>query len=1065
MGLQKDNEKQRQILIEQVIPVVGIGASAGGLDALKKLLVDFPENTRLALVIIQHFSSGQESMLSDILSRSTKIPIQKVENGMKIQSNNIYVIPSGKIMTIENGILKLQPKGKSLKPIDEFLISLAADKKAYAIGVILSGTGSDGTEGLQKIKMEGGITFAQDPSTAQYPDMPKNAINAETVNFILPPEKMAQELVAIACHPELIHHKIEAGESNNEDDSEIQNIFFLLKSAFGVNFSNYKRSTTNRRITRRMVLNKIENTNNYIKILRSNKNELHALFDDLLIGVTSFFREPETFTYLKEKVFQNIIEKKQPGQQIKVWIPGCSTGEEVYSVAIAIEEFLEEKNIVDKEIQIFGTDVNQKNVEKARKGVYPKKIDENVSQVRLNQFFTFTNGSYQVTKQIRDMCVFAKHDLIKDPPFSKLNLIVCRNVLIYFDAQLQEKIIPMFHYALKSSGFLILGESESIGKYTYLFETQTKRGVLFRKKLSNSISELRIEPAVLSSIERPGKTLAKLDALTLLRKEADHLLMEEFFPPSLVLNSNLDVLVLRGRVTPYISFDSGDASLNVAKIIRKELRPALQTAIFRAKKSGKGSKETVRIEQGKQTRIIKIQAKLFHTSGNEDSFFLVIFEETENNTSSLKKEGTAIKNVEAKSAWEQQIKDLSEDLNSTKETLQTVVEQQETTNEELGSSMEELQSTNEELMSTNEELETAKEELQSTNEELTTLNDELKNRNQNLVQLNDDLANLMGTIDTAVVIVDNDLKIRRFNSSAETLLRLTPSDLNKSIIDIPLGIPIENLQKSLSKVANLDVVREEIQTSKGRWYQMRIKPYLTYEKKAGGMVISFADITEIKVLEDKLRVVSSMTRHDVRNKLIVITGNTYLLKRQFTRSPDVLKQLERMEQACESIVKIFDFAKIYEQLGVEKLSYVDVGKAVSEAEALFPELSLKIINDCHSLKLLADSFLRQIFYNFLDNTRKYGKNATTARVHCEKADSGELQIIYEDNGVGISAENKPKLFSQGFSTGGSTGNGLFLIKKMIDVYGWKIQEIGEHGKGAKFVISVPPIGKEKEIAM
>jgi two-component system CheB/CheR fusion protein len=1040
--------------VETNFPVVGIGASAGGLDALRKLLENTPENTGLAFVVIQHLASGQESMLAEILSRSTKMKVQKIQNFMDIQPNQVYVIPSGKLLTLQKGIFKLQPKGLSLKPIDEFLSSLAADKKTQAIGIVLSGTGTDGTEGLQLVKVEGGITFAQDPKSAQYPDMPRNAIESESVYFVLPPEKMGEELSRIASHPQIVRSEIETAKQPLETKDSAQTIFGLLKASFGVNFANYKTATTNRRISRRMVISKIETPQEYVAHLKTNPKELQSLFDDLLISVTSFFREPQTLEMLIEKVFPTLFEKNQNNRPVRIWIPGCSTGEEAYSIAIQIEEYLEEKNIANVGIQIFGSDVNPKNVEKARKGLYIKNIENNVSKNRLQRFFTPINGSYQVNKQIRDMCIFAKHDLTKDPPFSNLDLIICRNVLIYFDNQLQEKILPMFHYGLKTNGYLVLGQSESVGKFTYLFETIEKRGVIFQKKLGINRVDLQLEMPTQYPFVNYPKPISKNDPLNVLRETVDELLMTEHVPASIVLNTNLDILIFRGKVDPYLSVDSGDASFNVSKIVRKELRPTLQTAIYKSKKESKTIRETIRLVQDKKPSIIQIQVTPIETSRIAERFFLVKFEETANRKRIAKKESHTLEEIDSQNAKDEQNKELSENLESTRQTLQAVIEQQEATNEELRSSMEEVQSSNEEMMSTNEELATAKEELQSTNEELTTLNDELKNRNLSLSVLNDDLANLMGNIDTAVVILDNEFRIRRFNSSAETLLRLMPSDVGVLITGIRLGIPIDDFEKVLKSALNLEVIREEIKTSTDHWYQMRIKPYLTEEKKTGGLVISFSDITEIKTLEDKLKVISSFTRHDVRNKLVAVNGNIYLARKFAKGQPKIEKHLDSIPDTLAKIDRIFDVSKVYEMIGSHKLEVVDVGKSVKDAVSLFTDFKgAKIINDVNGFKVLADLMLSTIFGNLIDNTLKYGVKTTQIRVYTEQQPDGSTNLIYEDNGQGISTEDKVRLFEKGYGKG--TGLGLFLIKRCCDLYGWKIIENGEPGKGARFVIEIP----------
>jgi two-component system CheB/CheR fusion protein len=1054
-------------------------------------LENLPENTGLCFVVIQHLAPGQESMLPEILSRSTKMPVDKVQSGKQIEPNHVYVIPSGSIMTIEEGALQLKPKLEFHKPIDEFFISLAQEQKTTAIGIVLSGTGTDGTEGLKFIKGEGGLTFAQDPKTAQYPDMPKNAISAETVDFVLPPEKIAHELAEIAKHPEINRQKTETTEHPEEGGDDKQAIFTLLKATFNVNFANYKKATTDRRITRRMVLKNIESVKKYVAYLRTHRDELQALFEDLLIGVTGFFREPQTFDLLKENIFPVIIEKRSPNQSIRVWVPGCSTGEEAYSIAISIQEYLEEKNILDLQIQVFGTDVNEKNIDKARRGIYLKAIEETVPEKRLKRFFMSFNGNYQISKQIRDMCVFAKHDLTNDPPFSNLDLIVCRNVLIYFDAKLQEKIIPFFHYGLKPNGYLTLGESESVGKFTYLFEPMTKKGVIFKKKQAQSRVDFRTETPAPSMMRKLFEQPIKTDSIALLEKEVDRLLMSEFVPASLVLNSNLDVLGFRGKVDPYLSIDAGMANFNVSRIVRKELRPALQTAVYRAKRDKKEIKETVRTEQENQTKTVTIQIKPIIISKDE-SFFLVLFGEYIKVKPSQPAAKASVQ-VEGVGVKDQQIKELSEDLESTKQTLQTVIEQQEATNEELRSSMEELQSGNEELMSTNEELETAKEELQSTNEELTTLNDELKNRNQTVSNLNDDLINLMDNVDTAVVIVDNDFKIKRFTTSAQELLRLTAQDIDHPITEIRLGIPTEDLQEPLSEaVTRLNIIRKEINAGKDHWYQMRIRPYVTQDKKIGGAVLSFSDITEMKAWENerKLRTenlehqvkdqaeeilgseslvaigkTAGMVGHDIRNPLQAITSDVYLMKSDLASLPEsqerkgIKESLESIEKNVEYINKIVSDLQDFARKGSPKPTAVNVEKAIQEilSSTIIPQhiaVSISMQKDFPPL-ILDESYLKRIITNLISNAVQAMPTDGKLMIAVFRQNNRAV-INVEDNGVGVPEELKSKMFKPLFTTKAKgQGFGLAVVKKLTEAMQGTVTFESENGKGTKFILSFP----------
>ena len=827
---------------------VGIGASAGGLEAIKELLENIPEQSGMAFVIVQHLAESQASLLTEILSRYTKIPVQKVESGLRIEPNHVYVIPPGVTMVVSDGVLDLKPRGTARKPIDEFFESLAVEKKSKAIGIILSGTGTDGTEGLRVIKAEGGITFAQEPKTAQYPDMPQSAIYSESVHFVLPPKQIATELVRVSKHPELIRQKI-TEEPAIEGADALQKIFSMLHSSFKVDFTHYKKTTVLRRITRRIVLTKVDTIEEYGKYLRSHPEELKALFDDLLIGVTEFFREPNTFALLQETVFPLILKKRTEVQPLRVWVPGCSTGEEVYSFAIVLEEFLDRQNFAVP-IQVFGTDVSEKNIEKARKAIYPKSIETQVTQERLGKFFVTSNGNYQVAKRIRDLCIFALQDITRDPPFSGLDIIMCRNVLIYFDTTLQDKIIPILHYGLKPNGYLLLGESETIGRFAEFFEPIAKKAPIFRKKEAYGKIEVPIGKFELSMKEkRELRAPKEAEPITLITSTADSLLMSDFVPATFIVNNSMDVVVTRGQVQSYITMEPGTPSFSVAKMIRRELRPAVQSAIYRARREQKEVQDIVPFKRNGSETTVKIEVKPLTVPKVEGLFFFVTFAEDK---PGILPQETTVAISESESAKDQQIRELSEALESTKQTLQSTIEQQESTNEELRSALEEVQSTNEEMQSTNEELETAKEELQSTNEELNTLNSELRERNQNLTQLSDDLVNLLDNVDAAIIIVDDDLRIRRFTSQAQEFFRLIPSDVGRKITDIRLNIPAESLENDLSTVIkNLQATKREIKADSD-WYQIRLRPYVTEEKKIQGAVITIINVTDLKKAQEEL---------------------------------------------------------------------------------------------------------------------------------------------------------------------------------------------------------------------
>ena len=687
--------------------------------------------------------------------------------------------------------------------------------------------------------------------------------------------------------------EIQLAESKAGKAEGDQTIFTLLKSAFGVDFTHYKEATITRRITRRMVINQIDRVKEYIDYLKSHPAELQALFDDMLIGVTSFFREPGTFDLLKEKVYPELIKIRTPNSPIRVWVPGCSTGEEVYSVAITLQEFFESKSIANVTIQIFGTDVNDKNIEKARQGIYTKNIEANVSEERLRRFFVKSNGNYQIKKFLREMCIFAKQDLTKDPPFSNMDLVCCRNVLIYFDSVLQERLIPLLHYGLKPSGYLVLGDSESVGKFFDLFIPLDKKSSVFiKKRASQSQVNLGFDAFQITAKAPLMKDTSKKDPIATLKEDVDKIVMSRYVPAMILVNKNLDILLFRGYMAPYILPESGAASLNISKMLREDLKLEIETAIYRAKKENKQiTVEAVEFKTNGDTKTVTVEVLPIKNKNFDDLFFLVLLRET---TPIVKQpmEGAFEKLSESeRTDKELQLREIREELESSKQSLQSVIEEQEGTNEELRAAMEEVQSSNEELQSTNEELETAKEELQSTNEELKTLNDELKTRNADLARLNDDLTNIIKNMDVAMVIVDSSFKIRRFTPLAQDVLGLIPTDVGRAITNIRLGIPVENLEKTILQViTKLSVFKTTVQDQKQRWYELRVRPYITEEKRIDGAVISFIDVDDLKLAQNKILVEAEKYRTLTENAPEVIARFDKNLQFIYV-SPSVKKEM------------------------------------------------------------------------------------------------------------------------------------------------------------------------------
>ena len=801
---------------------------------------------------------------------------------------------------------------------------------------------------------------------------------------------------------------------------------------------------------------------------------MEALYNDMLIGVTSFFREPETFVALKETVFPSLVKNRQPKEPIRVWIPACSTGEEAYSFAIAIQEYLEENSITDLQVQIFGTDINEKNIEKARQGIYPPTIETDVNEKRLKHFFKSSNGNYQISKTIRDKCVFAKQDITADPPFSNMDLISCRNMLIYFDEYLHERVVPTLHYALKMGGFLVIGQSESIGKFTQLFEPVNKRSAIYVKKRAQPKVTFGLQASAPYLKRKEGKEGEKKDVLSVLKDEVDHLLVTEYVPAALLVNSDLDVLIFRGNIAPYVLPESGLASLNLAKIIRKELRSEVQTIIYRARKEDKLVKENaVRFEYAGEQKTINIQVVPMHVEQYEAPFFLLLFEDVSSAAALLRKTMELNITPEGReNVKDRQNRELREELDSTKQTLQRIIETQEATNEELRTTMEEAQSSNEELQSTNEELETAKEELQSSNEELKTLNDEVKNRNQTLAQLNDDLTNLNRNVDPAIVIIDKGLKIRLFSPSAQKILNLSPSTIGLPITTIKLNVIVEDLGEIISEVSSkLSGITREVKDAQGHYFEMKIRPYITQEDRIDGAVLSFVDIDDRKKLEKALRLAAigetaGMVGHDIRNPLQAITGDVYLAKtelastRESAEKKNALESLDEIEKNIDYINKIVadlqDYAKTSNPVAQE-----------TDLEALCKELLLgnkmpkNIKVSCNVEKtaktiMVDGALLKRILGNLVINAVQAMPNGGELTMRARQ-EAGDSVITVQDTGIGIPDKVKPKLFTPFFTTKSKgQGLGLAVVKRMTEALNGTVTFESKEGDGTTFIVRFPP---------
>jgi len=833
-------------------PVVGIGASAGGYEAFTKFLEALPVNTGMAFVLVQHLDPTHESKLSELLARATRLPVIEVTRGGPVRPNHVYVIPPNKNLIIVRGRLKLTPRQTGEippMPVDSFFRSLAEDQKQNAIGIIFSGNGSDGTLGLEAIKGADGITFAQEPRTARFTGMPDSAIGSGCVDFVLPPERMAGELIGVLHHLQNGSGADPEAAAAKEPDA-LAKIYSLLRSASGVDFSAYKQSTLKRRIQRRMVVHQIGSLEKYTQYLKTHPAEVQALFDDALITVTRFFRDPKSLQVLVKKVFPALIRNRRHGQPIRIWVPGCSSGEEVYSLAMALVEFLGHR-AKDFPLQIFGTDISEAAIAKARAGIYRANIALDVSPARLRRFFTRADDSFRVNKTIRELCVFARQNLGSDPPFSRMDLISCQNLLIYLGPELQKRCVSVFHYALQPNGFLLLGSAESVAGLSDLFTQVDRRQRLFVKTTPLAQAPVTFTPRF-SAEDAAGvpahESIPPEPLVPNIEKAADRVLLHHYTPGGVVIDSRMQVLQFRGYTAAYLEHSPGAASLNLLKMVRSELAMPLRSAIAKAlKHPGPVRKQVALTKARDQKRQLKLEIVPFKVPPAKDPFLLVLFEEGQRLDLPEAKPPRPGKRAGVRSATDAEILRLRHELEAARESFQAVNEEQEATNEELKSANEEIQSSNEELQSTNEELETAKEELQSANEELATVNDELQNANLEANRVNNDLLNLLASIQIPMVMVDNNLTIRRFTPSAQRFFNFIATDVGRNLNDIKANFDVPDLNKMILEVIEtLHLKEREVRDHSGNWYSLRIRPYRTKENKIDGAVLALLDINELK---------------------------------------------------------------------------------------------------------------------------------------------------------------------------------------------------------------------------
>ncbi|MGV3666873.1 MAG: CheR family methyltransferase [Leptospira bouyouniensis] len=1047
-------------------PVIGIGASAGGLDALELFFKHLPIDTGYSYVVILHLDPNHKGMIPEILQRHTSIPIIAATDGIKVKPNTVYVLPANKTISISNHVLYLskpvEQKGFRL-PIDLFLSSLAKDYKTKSVGIILSGMGTDGGIGLQSIKKESGLAFVQDPATAKFDGMPLNAIKAVNVDLIASPDELAIRLVSFIDSPAGMNQFDQPPEDSIKSLRVIQS---LLKQKSGHDFTNYKTNTLFRRIERRIIFLNLESIQLYEKYVTENPDELLFLFKEILIGVTHFFRDKEVWDRIEKLIIEKIFEKTS-NEIIRIWIPGCSTGEEAYSLAITfLEAKIKNKSYQSFIIQIFATDLDEEAINKARQGIYSKNIEKNVSINRLNTFFTKVENGYHINPNVRELVVFANHDIIKDPPFTKLDIISCRNMLIYMEPNLQKKILGLFRYCLKPEGYLILGTAETLGNQNIFFKTIDPKLRIFEKNQVSIKNELTDFPTFFKSEKLANFEISKMkDSENSIQTLTNTILLQEYSPSSVLTNEKGDIIYITGKTGKYLEPAAGKAVLNIFLMAREGLRHEIIIAYRKVIKSTNPiTLKNLKINYNSKIVLVDVIIRKIEKPDGLSGLFLIVFVDVPTLIPITKENPKELKNK-----YQTQMMVLEAELQRTKEDLQLTIEEMQTTQEELKSTNEELQSTNEELQSTNEEITSSKEEMQSLNEELQTVNAELQTKIDEYISITNDFKNLLDGTDIATLFLDKDLIIRRFTKHVTRVFNMIPTDIGRPITDLGSKLDYPEFIHDAQEVLDTLIFKEvEIQSNSKIWYIAKIMPYRTVDDRIHGLVITFTNITKTKDLEFALRntnetldihltevqnllsekeIILKEVHHRIKNNMGTVLGILNLQADTITN--ETTKNI-LVDASCriQSMMTLYD--KLYRSRNTSEIDISDyLPDLIGEIISIFPEghlVSKTIHLDKIALSSEMISTLGIILNELVTNSMKYAfkkfdKGEISLVIH--KLDN-QISCIYSDNGIGI-----PKDID--FES--STGFGLELLRILVKQLRGTIHL--ERMNGTKIIISFP----------
>lgn len=1073
-------------------PVVGIGASAGGLDAFRELLHALPLKTGMAFVLVQHLDPAHKSNLAPLLARATRMPVTEAQDDEVVKADRVYVIPPNADLTLADGVLKLHPRSESQgrhMAIDSFFQSLAETHASHTIGVLLSGTASDGTLGLKAIKAAGGIAFAQDEESAAFPDMPRNAVAAGVVDFVLPPKEIAKQLVRLGRHLSVNARRLNGKKrSEGSDEAELGLILASLRESTGVDFVHYKSTTLERRIQRRMLLHKLDTLADYRKFLEATPDEPDALYQDLLINVTGFFRDPDAFQTLKRRILPKIIKNHTAGEPLRVWVVGCASGEEAYSIAICWLEFLRAKSLRTP-LQIFATDLDETAIMQARSGIYSKSALQNVSAERLQRFFAPVGDKYQVSPELREKCTFALHDVTVDPPFSNLDLISCRNVLIYMRPVLQKRTIATFHYALKSNGFLMLGTSEAIDGSAELFGSINKPNRIYARKGRATRVPLDRAPggSRKPAQEKPRDDLP--DGLDGAQGEADRILLAQHVPPSVIVDDTLEILQFRGSTGPYLEPAAGKASFNLLNMARPGLAMELRAAIRQARKQGlPARREGVLFRTDSATGQVDLEvvplkgrAGLAPASPSE-AYFLVLFEPARVVPPAIERGGTAVR---AKSAdaqrvrsHELQIKRLELELAATRGEMQSVVEKAEATNEELRAANEEVLSSNEELQTLNEELESSKEELQSTNEELTTLNQELQTRNDLLKEARDYAEAIVGTVREPLLILGGDLSVRSANASFYDVFKISPEEtVGAYVYDLGEGQwNLPRLRTLLNEVLPKNHAMQDFEVD-ATFSSIGHKAMLLNARRIHAtanqedlILLALEDITERKELEQRRDEFIARTAHELKTPVTTLQGYTDMLMQRLDHGDDKAQsyagklnaQVRRLTILINDLLDVSRLQAGKLDLQREEFGISELAKEVVEDVQAASPTRRVVFEGATRKKVWADrQRINQVLTNLLTNALKFSPVDAPILVRTAATRSG-VSVSVQDSGIGISKQDQAKLFGRFFQAGdpsqrvlGGMGLGLYISAEIVERHHGKIWVESQQGKGSTFTFRLP----------